>query len=148
MAAGLGPMALGSDGGGSIRIPASFNGIFGMKPSLGRVANYPSSPVPFLVHAGPMTRTVHDAALLLNVIAGPDERDLLSLPAEATDYLAACEGGVRGGLEPGARLCEAGPRGREIVDQRSRPNNLGVIQRHSLSSARQYASVDAMTVIQ
>jgi len=58
VAAGLGPIALGSDGGGSIRIPASFNGIFGMKPSLGRVANYPSSPVPFLVHAGPM---IHDA---------------------------------------------------------------------------------------
>jgi Asp-tRNA(Asn)/Glu-tRNA(Gln) amidotransferase A subunit family amidase len=96
VAAGLGPIAIGSDGGGSIRIPASFNGIFGLKPSLGRVANYPSSPVPFLVHAGPLTRTVHDAALLLNVIAGPDERDLLSLPADATDYLAACEGGVRG----------------------------------------------------
>src|SRR5258708_31297244 len=96
VAAGLGPIAIGSDGGGSIRIPASFNGIFGLKPSLGGVANYPSSPVPFLVHAGPLTRTVHDAALLLNVIAGPDERDLLSLPADATDYLAACEGGVRG----------------------------------------------------
>jgi aspartyl-tRNA(Asn)/glutamyl-tRNA(Gln) amidotransferase subunit A len=96
VAAGLGPIAIGSDGAGSIRIPSSFNGIFGLKPSLGRVANYPSSPVPFLVHAGPMARTVHDAALLLNVIAGPDERDLLSLPADATDYLAACEGGVRG----------------------------------------------------
>ena len=96
VAAGLGPIAIGSDGAGSIRIPSSFNGIFGLKPSLGRVANYLSSPVPFLVHAGPMTRTVHDAALMLNVIAGPDERDLLSLPADATDYLAACGGGVRG----------------------------------------------------
>ncbi len=95
VAAGLGPIAIGSDGGGSIRIPSAFNGIFGLKPSLGRVANYPSSPVPFLVHAGPMARTVHDAALMLNAIAGPDERDLLSLPADATDYLAACDGGVR-----------------------------------------------------
>jgi len=96
VAAGLGALALGTDGAGSIRIPASFNGIFGLKPSYGRVATYPANPVPFLSHVGPMTRTVRDAALLLNVIAGPDERDLLSLPAEATDYQQCCEGGVRG----------------------------------------------------
>jgi aspartyl-tRNA(Asn)/glutamyl-tRNA(Gln) amidotransferase subunit A len=96
VAAGLGPIAIGSDGGGSIRAPSSFNGIFGLKPSFGRVAYYPSPPVPFLVHAGPMARTVRDAALMLNIIAGPDERDLLSLPADAADYLSACEGGVRG----------------------------------------------------
>jgi aspartyl-tRNA(Asn)/glutamyl-tRNA(Gln) amidotransferase subunit A len=95
VAAGLGPIAIGSDGGGSIRVPCSFNGIFGLKPSFGRVAYYPSPPLP-LVHAGPMARTVRDAALLLNVIAGQDERDLLSLPADSTDYLSACEGGVRG----------------------------------------------------
>lgn len=95
-AAGLGPLALGTDGAGSIRIPASFNGIFGLKPSYGRVAVYPPNPVPFLSHVGPMTRTVRDAALLLSVIAGPDERDLLSLPADSADYLAACEGGIRG----------------------------------------------------
>lgn len=96
IAAGLGPLALGTDGAGSIRIPASFNGIFGLKPSYGRVAVYPPNPVPFLSHVGPMTRTVRDAALLLSVIAGPDERDLLSLPADPTDYLAACDGGIRG----------------------------------------------------
>ena len=96
VAAGLGPLALGTDGAGSIRIPACFNGIFGFKPSYGRVATYPPNPVPFLSHVGPMTRTVRDAALLLNVIAGPDERDLLSLPADTTNYLAACEGGIRG----------------------------------------------------
>jgi aspartyl-tRNA(Asn)/glutamyl-tRNA(Gln) amidotransferase subunit A len=96
VAAGLGPLALGTDGAGSIRIPASFNGIFGLKPTYGRVAVYPPNPVPFLSHAGPMTRTVRDAAQLLNVIAGPDERDLLSLPADQTDFLAACEGGIRG----------------------------------------------------
>ena len=94
VAAGLGPIAIGSDGGGSIRAPASFSGIFGLKPSFGRVAYYPSPPLP-LVHAGPMSRTVRDAALMLDVIAGPDERDLYSLPADATDYLPACEGGVR-----------------------------------------------------
>jgi aspartyl-tRNA(Asn)/glutamyl-tRNA(Gln) amidotransferase subunit A len=95
VAAGLAPIALGSDGGGSIRVPSSFNGIFGLKPSFGRVAYYPSPPVP-LVHAGPMARTVRDAALMLNVIAGPDERDLLSLPADGADYLTAPEGGIRG----------------------------------------------------
>ena len=96
VAAGLGPLALGTDGAGSIRIPSSFNGIFGLKPSYGRVAAYPANPVPFLSHVGPMTRTVRDAALLLNVIAGPDERDLLSLPTDPKDYLASCEGGIRG----------------------------------------------------
>jgi aspartyl-tRNA(Asn)/glutamyl-tRNA(Gln) amidotransferase subunit A len=96
VAAGLGPLAVGTDGGGSIRIPSSLNGIFGLKPSLGRVAVYPPSPVAFLVHAGPMTRTVRDSALMLNAMAGPDERDLLSLPADSTDYLEGCEGGIRG----------------------------------------------------
>ena len=96
VASGLGPLAIGTDGAGSIRIPSSFSGIFGLKPSFGRVAVYPPSPVPVIVHAGPMTRTVRDAALMLTALAGPDERDLLSLPADATDYLAACEGGIRG----------------------------------------------------
>lgn len=96
VASGLGPLAIGSDGAGSVRIPAAFNGVFGLKPTLGRVAYYPSSPVPFLVHAGPITRTVQDAALLLNVIAGPDERDLLSLPADGADYLASSQAGIRG----------------------------------------------------
>jgi aspartyl-tRNA(Asn)/glutamyl-tRNA(Gln) amidotransferase subunit A len=96
VAAGLGPLAVGTDGGGSIRIPSSFSGVFGLKPSFGRVAVYPPSPVAVLVHAGPMTRTVRDAALMLSAMAGPDERDLLSLPADPTDYLAACEGGIRG----------------------------------------------------
>jgi len=96
VAAGLGPLAVGTDGGGSIRIPSSFNGVFGLKPSLGRVAVYPPSPVAILVHVGPMTRTVRDAALMLNAMAGPDERDLLSLPADSTDYLTASESGIRG----------------------------------------------------
>jgi aspartyl-tRNA(Asn)/glutamyl-tRNA(Gln) amidotransferase subunit A len=96
VAIGAGPLALGTDGAGSIRIPASFNGIFGFKPSYGRVAAYPPNPVPFLSHVGPMTRTVRDAALLLNAIAGPDERDVQSLPQDQTDYLAGCEGGIRG----------------------------------------------------
>ena len=96
IAAGLGPLAIGTDAGGSIRIPCSFNGIFGLKPSFGRVTAYPPSPVPFLVHVGPMTRTVRDAALMLTTMAGPDERDLLSLPSDPADYVSACDRGIRG----------------------------------------------------
>ncbi|MDP9373256.1 MAG: amidase [Chloroflexota bacterium] len=96
VAAGLGPLAIGTDGAGSIRIPASFCGIVGLKQQLWRVPAYPASTVETLAHTGPMTRTVRDAALLLDVIAGPDERDRLSLPAAGVDWLAACEGDVRG----------------------------------------------------
>jgi aspartyl-tRNA(Asn)/glutamyl-tRNA(Gln) amidotransferase subunit A len=96
VAAGLAPLALGTDGAGSIRIPASFCGIVGLKQQLWRVPTYPPSAVETLAHTGPMTRTVRDAALLLNVIAGPDERDRLSLPATGEDWLLACDGGVQG----------------------------------------------------
>src|SRR5437016_3312446 len=74
-AAGLGPLHIGTDGGGSIRIPASFAGIFGLKASYGRIPAYPPSGAWSLSHIGPMTRTVADAALMMNVCAGPDERD-------------------------------------------------------------------------
>jgi aspartyl-tRNA(Asn)/glutamyl-tRNA(Gln) amidotransferase subunit A len=97
VAAGLGPLALGTDGAGSIRIPASFCGIVGHKPSLGRVPFYPAAGGAELhAHLGPMTRTVRDAALLLDVVAGPDERDRFSLPAPDRPFVDAIEGGVRG----------------------------------------------------
>lgn len=96
LAAGLGPLGVGTDGGGSIRIPSSFCGLYGLKPSYGRVPTYPASAGGTLSHPGPMTRTVRDAALMLNVMKGPDERDRLSLPADGTDYLTALEGGIRG----------------------------------------------------
>jgi aspartyl-tRNA(Asn)/glutamyl-tRNA(Gln) amidotransferase subunit A len=97
VAAGLAPLALGTDGAGSIRIPASFCGIVGHKPSFGRVPFFPSAGANELAaHAGPMTRTVRDAALFLDVLAGPDERDRFSLPATGERFLAATEGGVRG----------------------------------------------------
>jgi aspartyl-tRNA(Asn)/glutamyl-tRNA(Gln) amidotransferase subunit A len=94
VAAGLGPLATGTDGAGSIRIPAACCGIVGLKPSYGRVPVYPA-PLD-LAATGPMTRTVRDAALLLDVMAGPDERDRFSLPDNEPSYLANCEGGVRG----------------------------------------------------
>src|SRR3989441_1984042 len=78
VAAGLAPLAIGTDGGGSIRKPAAWCGIFGLKASWGRIPVYPSSAAWSLSPAGPMTRTVKDAALM-NVCAGPDERDQYSL---------------------------------------------------------------------
>jgi aspartyl-tRNA(Asn)/glutamyl-tRNA(Gln) amidotransferase subunit A len=95
-AAGIGPLHLGSDGAGSIRIPAAFTGIFGLKPSFGRVPAYPLSAMGLLAHLGPMARTVADAALMLTVLCAPDRRDPYALPPEDTDYSDGIEGGVRG----------------------------------------------------
>lgn len=75
VAAGMAPLAVGTDGGGSVRIPASFCGIVGFKPTQGRIPMYPASPFAPLAHAGPMTRTVEDAALLMDILALPDHRD-------------------------------------------------------------------------
>jgi aspartyl-tRNA(Asn)/glutamyl-tRNA(Gln) amidotransferase subunit A len=96
IAAGYAPLALGTDGGGSIRIPAAFTGIFGFKPSFGRVPAYPLSPFGTVAHVGPMTRTVEDSAMMMNVIARPDSRDWLSLPYEAKDFVKGLKGGVKG----------------------------------------------------
>ncbi|NGO73236.1 amidase, partial [Streptomyces boncukensis] len=75
VAAGAGPLSLGTDGGGSVRIPAAFCGIFALKPTYGRVPIYPASAFGTLAHVGPMTRDAADAALLMDVITGPDARD-------------------------------------------------------------------------
>ncbi|HEV8308183.1 MAG TPA: amidase family protein, partial [Methylomirabilota bacterium] len=97
VAAGLGPVAHGSDGGGSIRIPAALCGIFGLKPSFGRVPYHPSPDYwAARSHNGPMTRTVRDAALLLQALAGADPRDPLTIDSPPEDYLAACDGDLRG----------------------------------------------------
>ena len=96
VAAGLAPLAVGTDGGGSIRIPASYSGIYGLKPTFGRIPIHPPSAAWSLSHVGPMARTVRDAALMLQVSAGPDERDASSLPAPGVDYVKALRGGVKG----------------------------------------------------
>ncbi len=96
VAAGMGALAFGTDGGGSIRIPAGFTGIFGHKPSFGRVPAYPLSPFGTVAHVGPMTRSVADAALMLNVIAEPDPRDPYALPPDGRDYLEDLDRGVQG----------------------------------------------------
>ena len=92
VAAGLGPLALGSDGAGSIRIPASFCGLVGLKPTFGRVPMYPAAGGNELVaHVCPLARTVRDVALMMNVIARYDPRDPLALPDDGVDYLTACD---------------------------------------------------------
>lgn len=95
VALGAGPLSLGTDGGGSVRIPASFCGIFGLKPTYGRVPLYPSSPFGTLAHVGPMTRDAADAALLMDVISGPDWRDWSQL-APGGSMTATLDGGVKG----------------------------------------------------
>lgn len=96
VAAGVTPFALGTDGGGSIRIPASFCGLFGIKAHFGRVPIFPTSATPTLAHVGPLARTVRDAALLLGVISGWDARDPAAVAADTPDYLAACERSPKG----------------------------------------------------
>ncbi len=95
-ALGMGALHVGTDGGGSIRIPAGFTGIFGLKPSFGRVPAAPASPFGTLAHLGPMTRTVADAALMLTVLAEPDARDWFSLPHDGRDYRIGLEQGLHG----------------------------------------------------
>ncbi|MDT7728416.1 MAG: aspartyl-tRNA(Asn)/glutamyl-tRNA(Gln) amidotransferase subunit [Actinomycetota bacterium] len=96
VAAGMGELSVGSDGGGSIRIPASFCGIVGFKPTHGRVPLYPASPFGPLAHAGPMARSVDDIALLLDVLATPDHRDPAALAPPVGTYREAVRRDVRG----------------------------------------------------
>lgn len=95
-ALGMGTLNLGTDGGGSIRIPAGFSGIFGHKATFGRVAAWPLSPFGSLANVGPMTRTVADAALMLDIVSPPDWRDIYCLPAPEKSFLDGLDGGVAG----------------------------------------------------
>ena len=105
--AGICPLAVGTDAGGSIRIPAAFCGIVGLKPTFGRVAVYPPSAFGDVAHVGPMARTVEDAALMLDASKGPDSRDWHSLPDDGIAYRE----GVRRRLAEGqARRAVADPR--------------------------------------
>ncbi|MFO1349876.1 MAG: amidase [Gammaproteobacteria bacterium] len=95
-ALGMGALHIGTDGGGSIRIPAAFTGIFGLKPSFGRVPAYPLSPFGSVAHLGPITRSVGDAALMLTIMSEPDARDWYALPYDRRDYRIGLDDGVRG----------------------------------------------------
>ncbi|MCU1388255.1 MAG: aam 2 [Ilumatobacteraceae bacterium] len=96
VAAGLGTIGIGTDGAGSIRIPAAFCGNVGFKPSFGRVPAYPMSPFGTVSHTGPHTMGVRDTATMMNVLAQPDARDWTSLPPAAIDHAAGLEDGIAG----------------------------------------------------
>ena len=118
-AAGYAPLTLGTDGGGSIRIPAGFAGIFGLKPSFGRVPAYPLSPFGTVAHVGPMTREVEDSALMMNVITQPDARDWHSLPYDGTDYTEKLKKGINGlriAFSPTLGYADVDPEIAELVD--------------------------------
>ena len=95
-ALGMGCLHIGTDGGGSIRIPASFTGIFGHKPTFGLVPAYPLSPFGRVAHLGPMTRCVADAARMLTVMAEPDARDWHAMPYSSRDFTVGLDAGVAG----------------------------------------------------
>ena len=95
-AAGYGPLHQGSDGAGSIRMPAHFSGVFGLKPSFGRVPNWPVRNNDQASHVGPLTRTVADAALMMEVMAGPHPLDHFSLECPPAPYVARLGEGIEG----------------------------------------------------
>ncbi|HVO01772.1 MAG TPA: amidase [Candidatus Cybelea sp.] len=95
-ACGMGALHVGTDGGGSIRIPASFTGVVGFKPSYGLVPRHPRSPFGTLSTGGPITRSVADAALMMNVLAEPDDRDFNAVPYHGPAFDAWLDGGIRG----------------------------------------------------
>jgi len=94
VASGMGPISVGTDGAGSIRIPAAFCGNVGFKPSFGRVPAYPLSYFGTVSHLGPHTMSVRDSALVMNVLSQPDARDWTSLPPDDRDYLEGLEDGI------------------------------------------------------
>jgi aspartyl-tRNA(Asn)/glutamyl-tRNA(Gln) amidotransferase subunit A len=96
VAAGITPFALGTDGGGSIRVPAAFTGTFGFKANFGRVPVWPASATPTLAHVCPLARNVRDAALLLQAIAGYDPRDPAAIAGPVPDFLSACDASLQG----------------------------------------------------
>ncbi|MGC1342973.1 MAG: amidase [Candidatus Binataceae bacterium] len=121
VAAGVGPLALGSDGGGSVRIPASLCGLYGIKPSFGRIPLYPGSRDERYPGAsgweslecyGPLARTVADAALMLSAVVGPDPRDRQSRPSEGIDWT----GSARAGDLRGKRVAYSADWGYAAVD--------------------------------
>jgi aspartyl-tRNA(Asn)/glutamyl-tRNA(Gln) amidotransferase subunit A len=116
----LGSLAIGSDAGGSIRIPSSFCGVFGMKPSFGRVPRGPGfGGVDAFSHTGPITRTVRDAALTIDVISGRDDRDWFSLPDPNISYLESITDDtkeIRMGWSPNLGYAIADPKILSVIE--------------------------------
>lgn len=111
VALGMGPLSLGTDGGGSVRIPAAFTGTTTIKPTYGRIPHYPASPFGPLSHIGPMTRTAADAALLLDVVSGADPRDpwALAPTGPASELLDAGVAGLRIAVSPALGYAQVHP---------------------------------------
>ena len=108
-ALGMGAVHVGSDSGGSIRIPAGYSGAFGLKPSFGRVPNHPPSVFGTISHVGPITRSVADAAVALTVLSGAEPRDWLALPPQGDDYRVGLDQGLAGlrvGYSPALGMAE------------------------------------------
>ncbi|HEY3797331.1 MAG TPA: amidase [Caulobacteraceae bacterium] len=96
VAAALGPLAVGTDGGGSVRIPSAFCGLVGLKATYGRVPAYPASMHGDLANVGPMARTTLDAALMLNQMSKPDAREAFAAAPDDRDYTVGLDAGVKG----------------------------------------------------
>ncbi len=133
---GICPLAVGTDAGGSVRIPAAFSGVFGLKPTFGKVAVYPPSAFGDVSHAGPMSRSVEDAALMLDAMKGPDPRDWYSLPDDGIAYRERVgERSMKGkriALSPTLGYHEPAPAVREAVERAGRVfSELGAIVEHA-----------------
>jgi aspartyl-tRNA(Asn)/glutamyl-tRNA(Gln) amidotransferase subunit A len=130
-ATGMGALHLGGDGAGSIRIPAAFCGVYGFKANYGRVPVYPQLAPGTLTHLGPITRTVTDAALMLEVIAEPDTRDWLALPYQHKDYRIDLEKGIRNlriGFSKDFGYVEVDPEIADLVETAAKVfENLGAV---------------------
>ena len=94
-ALGMAHLNIGTDGGGSVRIPAAFTGVFGFKATFGRVPVFPPSAMGTLSHVGPLTRTVEDAAMMLNIMVQSDSRDWSALPYDPRDFRTGLDLGIR-----------------------------------------------------
>jgi len=120
VASGMGQLAIGTDGGGSIRIPSGFSGVFGIKPSFGRVPAWPLSPFGNVAHIGPMARRVEDAAMMLDVISRPDARDWTSLPYDPRSFVKGLGKGIKGlkvAYSHDLGYADVDPEVKEIVDK-------------------------------
>ncbi|QTG81456.1 amidase [Arthrobacter crystallopoietes] len=118
VALGMGALSVGTDGGGSVRIPASFSGIVGMKPTYGTIPLYPPTPYGTLAHAGPMTRTVQDNALLLDVLAASDSRDWSALAPPRQSFTEGLYDGIKGlrmGFSPDLGFATVDPEVERLV---------------------------------
>lgn len=135
VALGMAPLAIGTDGGGSVRIPASFCGICALKPTYGRIPHFPSSPYGTLAHAGPMATTVTECALLLDVLSEPDSRDWSALESPAALFTAGLDAGVGGmriAFSPALGFADVDPEIARVVAEAAEAfEKLGAIVEHA-----------------